>query len=464
MKVNMKVQLSFRSVSIVLVLLSTILAACGGATPTSAPPEPTAAKAEPTAVPPEATAEEVTTLSGTVVVWTFPMTADDAPMYNELDEAFSKEYPNITVQREIWPWEARNEKMTISTLPLGEAPDVVYLNTDILALLMQENALEPLEQYLPQERIEDFYPVWTNLVSSGGHFYNAPILANNWTYLYNKTIFEEAGLDPNKPPTTWEEVTQACEKVTKPGEIWCIFLPADSIHTMVNMFVHLVAQAGGEVLDPYPAGNTVTLNSESAVKALTWWTDLYKNGYIPEAALSGSMMLGSINVTGNDLWNRGELAISPHLGAGALNDIKNSVAGSFEYGVVPPLRMSVDFEPVDFGSIGGYSMFAKSENKDAAGAWVEFMTRPENLHIFLEHTGFVPPSESTMNMVTTQDPIWLEFAGYSKYSHESILHPRSTELNTVMIPLLQATLLGEMTPQEALDEGARLWKDIIARP
>jgi len=453
-------------ISVGLVLVVFLVAGCGPAATPAPTPAPTAA---PT-LPPEATPTPPEEISGTVVVWTFPMTADDTPMYEALDAAFSEEYPNITVKREIWPWEARNEKMTISALPVGEAPDVVYLNTDILMLLIEQGALEPLEKYLPEERISDYYPVWANLVTKDGHFYNAPILANNWTYLYNKDIFAAAGLDPEKPPTTWDEVTDVCEKTTKDtdsdGNIdqWCIFMPADSIHTMVNMFVHMVTMAGGEVLDPYPAGETVTVNSEPAVEALTWWVNLYQNGYIPEAALTGSMMLGSINVTGADLWNQGKLAISPHLGAGALKDIAAAVGDKFEYGVVPPLRKSEEFAPVDFGSIGGYSIFAGSDNKEAAGAWVEFMTRPENLHIFLEHTGFVPPSASTMEMVKTTDPIWLEFAGYSKYSHESILHPRSTELNMALLPLLQAALMGEMSPQEALDEGARQWKEILARP
>lgn len=457
-----------RKMSVVLALLALAVAGCApAATPTPAPPATPTATPPPVATPTEAPPEEI---SGTVVMWTFPMTADDSPVYDALDAAFNEEYPNISVTREIWPWEARNEKMTISVLPVGEAPDVVYLNTDILMLLIEQGALEPLEKYLGKARIDDYYSVWTDLVTKDGHFYNAPILANNWTYLYNKDIFAEAGLDPEKPPTTWQEVIDVCEKTTKDtdddGEIdqWCIFLPAESIHTMVNMFVHMVTQFGGEVLDPYPSGETVTVNNQPAVEALSLWVDLYQAGHMPEAILTGSIMIGSVNATGADLWNMGKLAISSHLGAGALKEIAAAVGDKFEYGVVPPLRKSEDIEPVDFGSIGGYSIFAGSDNKEAAGIWVEFMSRPENLHIFLEHGGFIPPSRTTMEMVEYTDPIWLEFAGYAQYSHESILHPRSTELNMSLLPLLQAALMGEMSPQEALDQGAAEWEDILARP
>lgn len=157
-------------------------------------------------------------LSGTVTMWSFPLSGDDAALFDSIVAKFNELYPDVTIDIQHLPWSGRYEKM-LTAIAGGEAPNVVYLNDFQVPLFAETDNLVPITDLYTQEELEAMYTEGAlNAVSSDGTVYAVPILQNSLGYLYNVDLFEEAGLDPDNPPETWEELKEAIAKLTVKDE------------------------------------------------------------------------------------------------------------------------------------------------------------------------------------------------------------------------------------------------------
>ena len=82
-------------------------------------------------------------LSGTVTMWSFPLSSDDAAMFEPIIQAFNEQYPNVTIDIQHLPWSGRYEKM-LTAIAGGEAPNVVYLNDFQVPLFAATDKLVPV--------------------------------------------------------------------------------------------------------------------------------------------------------------------------------------------------------------------------------------------------------------------------------------------------------------------------------
>jgi multiple sugar transport system substrate-binding protein len=124
----------------------------------------------------------------------------------------------------------------------------------------------------------DFAPtVWQAGIYNESR-YGIPLDVHPLGFYYNKTVMEQAGLDPEKPPTNDEEYQQALEEMKAKGIQGYWMSPF--VFTGALVFQSLLWQFGGEL---YNADATqATFNSEAGVNALTWMADMVRNGYSPK--------------------------------------------------------------------------------------------------------------------------------------------------------------------------------------
>ncbi|RHA38529.1 ABC transporter substrate-binding protein [Cellulomonas rhizosphaerae] len=135
-------------------------------------------------------------------------TADDAAKQQLADRitAFQEKYPNITVKSEDYEW--KNSTFT-TQLAGGTLPNVFEIPLTDGKTLIENGQLADIDQYvkaLPYG--SDFNPaLLANGQGSDGKIYAVPAKSIYAVALhYNRKLFTDAGLDPNKPPTTWDEV------------------------------------------------------------------------------------------------------------------------------------------------------------------------------------------------------------------------------------------------------------------
>lgn len=166
----------------------------------------------------------------------------------------------------------------------GAAPDVIA--TD-LVYMPAFAAAGQLTEIGTQARALPFFkqlsPSHLRLATFEGKLYGVPFSAEGSILLYNKDLFTKAGLDPNKPPTTWQGIRDASKKITAlGGGVKGFYFAGACAGCNAFTLLPLIWASGGDVLSS--DGKTATLNTPAVKKALTLYRDLWKDNQVPQTA------------------------------------------------------------------------------------------------------------------------------------------------------------------------------------
>ena len=134
---------------------------------------------------------------------------------DKLIDAFEAENPDINVIHTNFPYAQYRTKVAAS-VAAGEGPDVVQLYYGWLDDYLSAEILQPLsKENFPDHMIESkFFPM-VSTMKVNDNYYALPTAVRSLGLFWNKKIFREAGLDPNKPPKTLDELIDYAKKLTK---------------------------------------------------------------------------------------------------------------------------------------------------------------------------------------------------------------------------------------------------------
>lgn len=159
------------------------------------------------------------------------------------------------------------------------APDILYVNFRQLDNYLKQNFLYPLDEYLatPEGRHiwARVHPIVQREITIKGHVYSVPWMQYVMALYYRRDLFKAAGLNPDKPPTTWDELLEYARKLTVPSKRqkgMAFNGPTDQSWYWVNF----LWQAGAEVFTKGLDGKTrAAFNTPEGVKALEFWRRLH---------------------------------------------------------------------------------------------------------------------------------------------------------------------------------------------
>ncbi|HCH72472.1 MAG TPA: ABC transporter substrate-binding protein, partial [Ochrobactrum sp.] len=134
---------------------------------------------------------------------------------DKLIENFEKANPDIKVKQVTFPYDDYQTRV-IAAKMAGKSPDVMQLFYGWLDKFVAGGILQPLPQdAFPHDKIEsEFFPI-VSAMKRGDEYYGLPTAVRSLALFYNKKLFTEAGLDPNNPPKTLDEMVEAAKKTTK---------------------------------------------------------------------------------------------------------------------------------------------------------------------------------------------------------------------------------------------------------
>ncbi len=142
-------------------------------------------------------------------MWTLALspTFDDYinGVISEFEEEVSNEERTVTVNWVDLPDGGFPDKF-FASIAAGEAPDVVNLNTARMRTAVREDALVNLSEAATEEQLSIYFPSLLESSSVEGNVYAFPWYQAPTILMYNKSLFEEAGLDPEAAPGSYEEV------------------------------------------------------------------------------------------------------------------------------------------------------------------------------------------------------------------------------------------------------------------
>lgn len=461
----------FKAISLLtlIAMLVVALAACATPTPTpqateppaqpteppAKPTEPPAKPTEPPAPPTEVPTEPSVTSKGEVVgvkpsgdgnlvMWVAGNTPDIQQAFNEVIANFEKNNPGFKVSVEYVPWGDLSTKLA-TAFSGNVAPDIFMHGVAASAGFMDRGQLEDLQPYL--DKMEDKDDILPNLIQAGtveGKLAMLPIQVTNYMLIYRKDLYKEAGLDPEKPPQTWDELIEYSKKLTKSDAMGItvagLQMPYEGSDVEMA-YAPILRSEGGDILSA--DGKTAAFNSEAGVKALQLYVDLIQKDKV--SSLTG--LPGDPNVS---LMGRG-VAAQIISGQFDLADIKATDPKIYaEIGVaLPPAGASG--KPVTMSSFSGFMMNKNAKNKDDAWTLMRHLISPSSLIIIDGTSLFLPPRASLQSAeFVTKDPLFKAFADALVYGQGNPNVPAWIEIRNTLTEQLVAALNQKATPQEAL--------------
>jgi multiple sugar transport system substrate-binding protein len=136
---------------------------------------------------------------------------------NEAMDIFQKRHPNIKVVMEPVSYKEKETKYTVESVA-GRAPDVFHVHAFSLPMFFGKGFAKDLTPFIEKEGsgfLDAWYPLPIKLMKHNGKMHAMPGDYMTMVLFYNTNMFKEAGLDPNKPPKTWDEFLVYAKKLTR---------------------------------------------------------------------------------------------------------------------------------------------------------------------------------------------------------------------------------------------------------
>ena len=373
---------------------------------------------------------------------------------NELIKRFEAANPNIKVKQTTFPYADYQTKIA-AAMPAGQGPDVVQLFYGWLDNFVSAKFIQPLprDAFPPATIEKEFYPI-VSAMKRDGEYYALPTAVRSLALFYNKKLFQEAGLDPNTPPKTVDELLDFAKKTTKRDGAdnmlsagITLDFPGQDYHWWRET---LLRQNGGA---PYSDDNkTVTYDSEAGAKSLNWYADLQR---VHKVGQVGFMDEGQAAFRAG----RAAMTVDGSFRLGAFGGIK-----AFEWGVAE-LPASADGKKANFASywVNGITTKPTGEKLEAAKKFLAFVTTPEAMQLWLETVGELPArkaaAETEKNL---SNPIYGPFLKALNYSHATVFVDEMAQ-RQVSLDMLNRVLLQNQDAKAALAEAAKAEQPILDR-
>lgn len=211
--------------------------------------------------------------SGTVRLQsTWAPDSDRGKVIQEMLDAFQRENPAIKVEHVGIPYDRAK---VITQLGGGtDVPDIMVVPEEAITELASRNVFVDLTDQVGDMKAQFYEPVW-QLVTLNDRIFGLPWFGHTMELVYNKNMFTAAGLDPNKGPTTWDELYEFGKKLTDPAKNQYGFGLAGKQHHDTGWYYYMfVWQAGGELLKQDNGKWRVALNSPEGLEALKFYLKL----------------------------------------------------------------------------------------------------------------------------------------------------------------------------------------------
>jgi putative chitobiose transport system substrate-binding protein len=213
----------------------------------------------------------------TLEFWTIALQPFFNDYINGLIGAYERAHPDTKVRWIDVQFAAIEQKM-LAALAGGVPPDVVNLNTEMTVRLAERNALVDMDGAVPAEARRNYFDGLWKSTAVRGRTYGVPWYVVPNVIAYNAQIYKSAGLDPNRPPTSEDEMIRHAKTIKDKTKIYGFMPNVDAVRMM-----HRFQEAGLPILSA--DGRRAVFNSDEHARYLTRYVDLFKGDYFPDDTL-----------------------------------------------------------------------------------------------------------------------------------------------------------------------------------
>ena len=289
--------------------------------------------------------------------------------------------------------------------------------------------------------LNSFYPALMANGNIEGKTWGIPFQRSTIVAYYNKDLFRAAGLDPEAPPTTWDEIISMGKTLTKDGT-YGLMIPSTGYPYW--MFQALAIQNGKEVMSN--DGLTTYFDDQTVIDTLDFWKSLStEHGIMPE----GTVEWGTLR----QAFLEGKTAMMWH-STGNLTAVKNNA--SFDFGVA---ELPANVRKGSPTGGGNFYVFkdTSAEERAAALKLIEFMTSPEQAAAWSIATGYMGVSPAAyeteaLKKYTSEFPPALVARNQLEHAVAEFSTFETARVREGLNNAIQAALSGAKSSADALKE------------
>ena len=375
---------------------------------------------------------------------------------------FEQQHPDIKVNA-IYSGNYNDTRVkALAALNSGQPAQLSVLFSIDVHELMGIDAIVPFDAVVEtdeeREWLQSFYPALMENGVVDDQVWGIPFQRSTIVMYYNKDAFRDAGLDPEQPPQSWDELVEMGQKLVTKGsngevERWGAMIPSTGYPYW--MFGALAMQNDEVLMNS--EGNETYFNNPGVVEALTYWQDLSgKYAVMPQGMIDwGTLRQNFLEQKTAIMWHS----------TGNLTAVKDSAAFDFGVAMLPANKR--------FGSPTGGGNFylfknASDEERRAALELVRFMTAPEQAAHWSIATGYMGVSPASYETDALKQYVQdfppaavardqLEYATAELSTHES------GRVRKLLDDAIQSVLSGQQNAQEALDSAQNQAQRTLSR-
>ncbi len=384
-----------------------------------------------------------------------------ANLVSEMTEQFNSQNSDIVVEP-VYTGNYDDTVTKIQTAAQGGNPPELFVSLATQRFTLAHAGMAmPLDNLIAEDGedgkayINDFLTGFMEDSYVDGKIYSIPFQRSTMVLFYNKDAFKEVGLDPEKAPTTWQELADYGVKLTTENRKGVgIALNSGSAQWGFTGFALQNSADGRNLMSE--DGKEVYFNTSENVEALQFWLDL-QNKY-------KAMATGIVQWT--DLPTQflaGEVAMIYHT-TGNFANIRDNA--KFDYGVAFLPGNKRIAAPTGGGNFYITPNLPEAKEK-AAWKFIKFMTNPDNVAKWSIETGYVPTRESAYQTEQLKEYYGKYPEALVAYEQLPYAKPELTTYNAAQIwrvlnDHIQSAVTGEATPKEALDNAQKEATEILS--
>ncbi|MET3927066.1 extracellular solute-binding protein [Devosia sp. 2618] len=345
--------------------------------------------------------------------------------------------PDDKVVPEVVGWGQCQDKVT--TLAVAGTPvDIAYVGSRTLKQFALNDLIVPVP--MTDEERASYYNFVPETVTFDGTQWGIPVAFTTKALIWNKGLFEAAGLDPESPPTTWAEQQEYAKTIKEKTDADGFGLVAKTFDGTVHWFLHWVYTNGGSVID---ADGNITLDSPQNLEALTALKDIvpyseegptaYEQNEVRAMFLDGTIGM-------------------MHIGAGIVPLIKET---DIKWGLAT-LPLGPDAKgPGTLLITDSLAVFKGTGKEDKAIEFGKFFTAPDRQFAYETQFGLTPlrPLPQVDELVAAND-YWKVFIDSIEYGGPEPLFTDYIGFQNTIIDMVQSVVTGQAEPAAALTKAA----------
>ena len=384
------------------------------------------------------------------------MSGTNGEIIDYIVRTFNESHPGIEIEAQYQGSYEESINKLKAAMRTGDGPDIIQIYEAGTRFMVDSGFVNPVQNLIDKYSIDvshlekhilDYYTVNDQL-------YSMPLNTSIPVLYYNADMLRAIGFEGK--PQTWDDIIDISIKVREAGL-------ADSGIAVSNFawwFEQVLVQQRYPMVDndngrSAAATRCTLMDGDVALKMANKWLDMYKNGYIANIGF---------NVADNNayFW-AGQTAMAVDSSGGLRNFLTN-IGDSFELGVA--FFPAVDAESPNGGvTLGGASIYMINNDKGeayekAVAEFIRYIITPEIQSYFHVNSGYFPVTTEAYELDEVKQNLekYPQFQTIVDQLHFSenmgfgAIYGTMVEGRAVYVGYLQQMLLGELTPEEALNK------------